>query len=97
MIEDTRLQVTPGSSLTLSKARSGLIARGLRDAEVLAGSDPLWSETRRPAEAGDASAQYELGNLYAERYKSAPWGFVRADYEEAVEWYRKAAVQGLAK
>jgi hypothetical protein len=29
------LQVTPGSSLSLLKARSGLIARGRRDAEVL--------------------------------------------------------------
>jgi TPR repeat protein len=98
--DESRLQVRPkdgDSSLILSSARSSLVARGLRDAAALAGTKDPWSETRRLAEAGDARAQYELGNLYAERYKSAPWGFVKADYDEAQNWYRKAADQGHAE
>ena len=42
------------------------------------------------AEAGDAIAQYNLGNKYYEGKD------VLKDYKEAVKWYRKAADQGLA-
>jgi hypothetical protein len=35
--EESPLQITPGSSISLLKARSGLIARGLREAAMLPG------------------------------------------------------------
>jgi TPR repeat protein len=43
------------------------------------------------AEQGDASAQYNLGVMYANGYG------VPQDYAEAVRWYRLAAGQGNAK
>ena len=45
---------------------------------------------RKAAEQGDASAQYNLGVMY---YKGAG---VPKDTSAAVDWYRKAASQGLA-
>lgn len=47
-------------------------------------------ELREKAEAGDASAQFRLGGLYAKG------GVVPKDDAEAVKWYRKAAEQGHA-
>ena len=94
MTDESQLPVRPedgDSSLSLSKVRSGLIARGRRDAEAIARQvDPL-SETRRLAEQGDAEAQYKLG-----------WSFyegrgVPRDYAEAAHWYRRAADQGHAE
>jgi hypothetical protein len=45
---------------------------------------------RPPAEAGDATAQYNLGVMYAEGQG------VPQDDEEAAKWFRKAAEQGDA-
>lgn len=96
MSEESHLQVTPkgeNSSLTLSKVRSGLVARGRRDAAILAEpsppepTDPL-SETRRRAEEGNAWAQWSLGDAYDEG-KGVP-----QDFAQAAMWYRKAAEQG---
>jgi TPR repeat protein len=91
--DESQLQVRPkdsDSSLRLSRVSSGLIARGLRDAEAIARQvDPL-SETRRLAEEGHAYAQFNLGLAY---YHGQG---VPQDYVEAVKWYRKAAEQGNA-
>ena len=46
------------------------------------------SEFRPLAEQGNASAQYNLGMMYANGQG------VTQDYAEAVNWYRKAAEQG---
>ncbi|CAB1276849.1 tetratricopeptide repeat protein [Candidatus Nitrosacidococcus tergens] len=43
------------------------------------------------AEQGDASAQFNLGNMY--RLGQS----VAQDYQQAVYWYQKAAEQGLAE
>ncbi len=48
-------------------------------------------EWHKQAKAGDALAQYNLGNAY---YKGEG---VTQDAREAVKWYRLAAEQGLAK
>jgi TPR repeat protein len=94
--DETRLQVRPkddDSSLSLSKVRFGLIARGRRDAAILLGpsspepTDPL-SGTRGLAEEGDAEAQFDLG----EKYEFGNW--VPQDHAQAAYWYRKAADQG---
>ena len=45
-------------------------------------------ELQQKAEAGDAEAQYKLGNRY---YYGT---FVEKDYGKAVYWYTKAAEQG---
>ena len=45
---------------------------------------------RKAAEQGDASAQTNLGFMYAEGHG------VAQNYAEAVRWYRKAAEQGSA-
>ena len=51
-------------------------------------AEPLTLEQR--AVAGDAVAQYNLGNLYG-------YGIgTPKDDKEAVKWYRKAAEQGIA-
>ena len=42
---------------------------------------------REKAQNGDAEAQFELGKIYNSK----------ADYKEAVKWYRLAAEQGFAK
>jgi uncharacterized protein len=80
------------SSLSLSTIRSGLIARGLRDAESIARqasglTDPL-SETRRLAEEGDPDAQFRLGCAYSVGEGMA------LDDSEALIWVRKAAGAG---
>ena len=48
-------------------------------------AQPL-SEVRNAADQGDASAQFNLGVMYADG----------RDYGEAAKWYRKAADQGNA-
>ena len=48
----------------------------------------VWLET---AEAGDAKAQYYVGEIYEKGLGTAP------DYAQAAAWYRKAADQGLAQ
>ncbi|MDR2105194.1 MAG: hypothetical protein LBP51_05505, partial [Deferribacteraceae bacterium] len=47
-------------------------------------------ELLKRANAGDASAQYEVGNIYYGGYN------VLQDYKKAAEWYLKAANQGYA-
>jgi len=89
--DESQLQITRNrdSSLSLSKPRSSLIARGCREAATLAAAsilDPLL-ETRRLAEAGDANAQFELGEAY-HKGQGVP-----QDFAEAISWYRKAAEQ----
>ena len=91
MTDESQLQVTRtiDSSLIISKPPSGLIARGRRDAATLAAAsilDPLL-DTRRLAEAGDAHAQFELGEAY-HKGEGVP-----QDYAEALNWYRNAAEQ----
>ena len=49
-----------------------------------------FTETKKMAEAGDASAQYNLGLMY--RHGDG----VLKDSFEAVKWYRKSAEQGYA-
>ena len=52
-------------------------------------------DTKKVAEQGDVTAQFNLGNMYARRaYKGegAP-----KDFTEAAKWYRKAAEQGHAE
>ena len=44
----------------------------------------------KPAEQGDANAQYCLGTCYYDGYGISP------DFSKAVEWYRKSAEQGYA-
>ena len=48
-------------------------------------------DIRISAERGDADAQFSLGFMYASGKG------VQQDYQEAVKWYQKAAVQGLAE
>ena len=48
-------------------------------------------ETRKKAESGDATAQFNLGVMYA-KGEGVP-----KDDAEAVKWYRMAADQGLAE
>ena len=57
-------------------------------AAVFAADD--FAETKKKAEAGDAWAQFNLGNMYSEGEG------VPKDSAEAVNWYRKAAEQGDA-
>jgi TPR repeat protein len=82
------------SSLVLSQARAGLVARGRKDAALLV-EVPSWdlprlplSQLRQRADAGDFLAQDELGDRYREGCG------VPQDPVEAVGWYRKAAEQG---
>ncbi len=49
------------------------------------------SDLKARAEAGDAAAQYELGEVYR-RGKE-----VTQDFSEAMKWYRQAAEQGYAR
>jgi len=95
--DESQLQVTPkdgNSSLSLSKARSSLMARGRRDAATLADSsaqqptDPL-SELCRRAEGGDPEAQCRLGEVYA------GGDGVARNYVQAVYWLREAALGGI--
>jgi TPR repeat protein len=96
MSDESQLQVGPTdgrSSLTLSKTRSNLIARGRKDAAIFARPSPLapiepLSETRRRAEEGNRVSQWKLGRAH-----SSGEG-VPQDYAEALKWYRKAADAG---
>jgi hypothetical protein len=90
--DQSQLQVRPkddGSALNVSKVRSGLIARGRRDAEVLLLGAPTGRlrNARQLAEEGDIRAQFELGDAY---YQGDG---VPKDYGEAHVWFRKAAEQ----
>ena len=96
MTHKSQLKVEPkddDSSLSLSKVRSDLIARGRRDAAILLGpprpalSDRL-SAIRQLAEEGDAKAQFCLAYV-CQRGNKVP-----QDHAEAVRWYRLAADQG---
>ena len=49
-----------------------------------------FEETKASAEAGDADAQYNLGELYRNGQG------VEQDFKEALKWYQKAADQGHA-
>ncbi len=51
----------------------------------------LFPETKKKAEAGDASAQTKVGVMYLKGEG------VSRDYKEAVRWFGKAAVQGDAE
>ena len=51
----------------------------------------ILADTKSLAETGDAEAQFQLGNLYAEGR------IVPNDFAEATKWFRKSADQGLAK
>lgn len=53
------------------------------------GQQTSLSEVQKLADAGNAEAQFTLGNLYYEGYA----GFTQS-YAEAVKWYKKAAEQG---
>jgi hypothetical protein len=94
--DESKLQVTTTdqeSSLILSKARSGLIARGRRDAEAIvqrAAWDPL-TDLRRRAEEGDADAQCDLAEAHYYGHG------VPEDYAEEFRWCRRAADQGHAR
>ena len=69
---------------------AALIALGLNQA-AWAANVPDFRETLQAAERGNASAQYNLGVMYAKGQG------VRQDYAEAVRWYRRAAEQGDAQ
>lgn len=64
-------------------------------APVLAEDAPNYIEEMKrwqpKAEAGDAEAQFQLGQMYALGH-----GF-KQNFNSAIEWYEKAAVQGNAK
>ncbi len=49
----------------------------------------LWDFSLAAAQAGSATAQYAIGEYYA-----TGQGGVEQDWRKAVEWYRRAAVQG---
>ncbi|MBR6371725.1 MAG: sel1 repeat family protein, partial [Victivallales bacterium] len=51
--------------------------------------------TRNKADAGDASAQYAIGECYLEGSKREEYTNLKEDHVEAVKWFRKAADQGL--
>src|SRR5210317_1323487 len=51
----------------------------------------ILADAKSLAETGDAEAQFQLGNLYAEGR------IVPNDFVEATKWFRKSADQGLAK
>ena len=65
-----------------------LLALGIGQA-VWAYDVPDFQETLQAAEQGNAQAQFNLGWMYANGEG------VRQDPVQAVQWYRKAAEQGL--
>lgn len=78
----SRLCASLALALSVSAASPQLVSAALHkgiDSALLA-----------KANAGDAEAQYELGNMY--NYGEG----VRRDYAEALIWYRKSAEQGDA-
>lgn len=66
---------------------SSLVTRGLNLSKILVRDR---TQLLQAAEQGDASAQYDLGVMYAEGHG------VPQDYAEAATWYQKAADQGHA-
>jgi TPR repeat protein len=85
--DEFQLQIRPkdsDSSLSPAKARSGLAARGRRDAAALT----AYERRRMAAEQGDAEQQFVLGCMYYDGEG------VDQDYAEAAKWYRMAAAQG---
>ncbi len=99
MTDESKLQVTRNdgeSSLTLSKARSGLVTRGRRDAALLVKPlvpEPMdWvSETHKRAEEGDVSAQWDLAVGYFAGDSRLERALVNSG--EWVRWMRKLADQ----
>ena len=90
MSDESQLRVGPkdgDSSLSLSNVRSGLIARGRKDAADLPEPADSLAKIRRLAEEGDADAQLELGEAYHDG-RGVP-----QDYLKALAWHRKAADQ----
>ncbi len=83
-------------SLVAALAAVAMLAPGMAAADVKAGVE-AWSrgdyaraveQWRAPAAAGDADAQFNLGQAY-KLGRGVP-----ADQAQALEWFRKAAVQG---
>ena len=73
----------------LIRTATAVIVAGGLAVMVLSAQDDL-DTVRQAAEQGDASAQFNLGNMYANEQG------VLKDAAEAVRWYRLAAEQGLA-
>ena len=100
--EATASMVTENQSSTAAKKT------GYFDEFILT-PEEKFAETKKKAEAGDASAQYNLGLIYdkgegvtLDEEKGKPWEAYSADRMKrlklkAVEWYRKAAAQGHAE
>ena len=81
------------AAITLSLCAWTAVAGPLEDglAAALAGDYPTAMRLWRPlADQGNAIAQRNLGNMYANG-RGVP-----QDYAEAMKWYRKAADQGNA-
>ncbi|MBR2209565.1 MAG: sel1 repeat family protein, partial [Synergistaceae bacterium] len=61
---------------------------------VLSSAAPVFAidfkDTKRKAEAGNATAQYNLGIIYYNGYEG-----VKQNKSEAAKWYLKAAKQGI--
>lgn len=80
--------------MDLNRICASLLALALAAATVEA-ADTLYDERfkrwTREAEAGDATAQYNLGNAYMRGLE------VARDYRVAAEWFAKAAAQNDAK
>lgn len=89
MSDESRLLVTPGSSLSPLRARSGLFARGLRDIAELVTQNESW---RVLAEHGDAEAQCQLAWEYCGDFDHLN----EEDYANGARWFRRAAKQGHA-
>lgn len=65
---------------------------GLLLCQQVGAREPAFAELQRAAEAGDAWAQLNLGAAYDHGLAGVP-----RDPSLALQWYRKAAEQGLAK
>ena len=74
----------------LKKMMVALLSLGLAQA-VLANDVPDFKETLQIAKQGNAQAQFNLGKMYAKGQG------VRQDDAQAVQWFRKAAEQGLGQ
>jgi uncharacterized protein len=106
--EESQLQVSSNTSLSLTKGGFGLVARGLKDSAILPPpgetEEPrssvqlwVWFDVRSSAELSEAA---EKGDPKAQHYIAHEYfhPFLYApgkDYAEAAKWYRKAADQGL--
>jgi TPR repeat protein len=89
----------PGG-IVLAFLAGGLVMLYYASHSTAAGSDGARADSAKPvdvaalraqAEAGQASARVQLGNLYANGE------FVTNSYGEAAKWYEKAAAQGDAE